>query len=338
MLSLLALTALSASLLQPSPKLYKDWIVGCDNVRACQANALNPPDNTDDYLMMTITRSGVPGDTAKLSVPLPYETIPGARFALKVDGILRAAFAAQSGDVQTIALTRPLLRALAGGHRFALFDAHGHNVGKGSLAGLTAALRYIDARQHRLGTVDALQATGTKPDTSVPAPPAMPVIETPAQSSKPPRRISVALATKLLGPDAYICKDYGKIHPRSYRLDAGHSLVLIDHFCDGGAYNLPTSVYVLGESGPPRLARFDVGPGFSDGSEDPETGELINGAWDPKSRRISSYELVRGIGDCGTSEIYAWDGNRFRTTEAKEMGECRGSKDYIRTWTARTSR
>ena len=67
------LLALAAALVaQPSPPqpgklhLYKDWIVGCDNTRSCEAVALVPEDNRDpgDYLMLTVSRDGVPGAVA----------------------------------------------------------------------------------------------------------------------------------------------------------------------------------------------------------------------------------------------------------------------------------
>ena len=154
----------------------------------------------------------------------------------------------------------------------------------------------------------------------------------------PPRTISVASATRLIGPDNATC-DYanGKVEPRAYRLDTAHSLVLVDHPCGNGAYNFFTSVYVLDETGPPRPAKFDMPPGMGEPSTD-DTGDLTNGNWDPKTNRLNSYEKGRGIGDCGTSETYAWDGTRFRLVEQYAMGECRGSADYIRTWTARVSR
>ena len=94
---------------------------------------------------------------------------------------------------------------------------------------------------------------------------------------------------------------------------------------------------MVGEAGPPRPALFDAPPDMGDGGSKPSTGYLTNGDWDPKTRRLSSFERVRGIGDCGSTESYAWDGTRFRLVEQNEIGECRGSVDYIRTWIARTA-
>jgi len=334
--------ALAAAAAAPQPRAlhtYQDWIAGCDNVRRCQANALTPADGGDNDLMLTITRGGTPGDPAKLNVPLPDKTILGARFAIKVDGTTLASFAARTKDSETIPLTRTMAAALGSGQHAGLFNAAGRKVGEASLAGLAAAMLYLDVQQQRIGTVGALKAIGAKPDASVPTSPAAPLIVTPAPSGKPPRTISVALATRLIGPDAATC-DYAssKVGPRSYRLDAKHSVILIDKPCGNGAYNDFTSVYVMDESGAPRPALFDLAPDMGEGAPGPGSGDLTNGDWDPKSRRMSSYEKGRGLGDCGSTESYAWDGTRFRLVEQTEMGECRGSIDYIRIWIARTSR
>ena len=318
---------------------YKEWIAGCDNIRSCQANALAPETSDyDDYLMLTIARGANPHDAAALSVPLPEKAAPGSRFTLKVDGAVVATFAAPAGGEARLPLTRALVAALLSGQRAVLVDAQGTNAGGASLAGLAAALLYFDDQQHRIGTMGALKAIGQRPDSTVPAPPAAPLIATPAPSPRPPRGISVGEATRLIGPDAATCDAAnGQVNPQAYRLDAGHSLVLVALPCGNGAYNYYTSVFVVGEAGPPRPALFDAPPDMGDDASKPGPGDLTNGGWDPKSRRLTSFERVRGIGDCGSTESYAWDGTRFRLVEQNEIGECRGSVDYIRTWIARTA-
>ena len=330
--------ALAAALIAPQPgKLhtYKDWIVGCDNVRTCQANALVPEDadDADTYLRVLVSRDAGPRARAVLTVPLPDKTAIGTRFALTIDGKPAGAITAQADDIAKVPLTRALIDALAGGTKIALLDAQGKSVGRASLAGLVACLIAIDDQQHRVGTSGAIKALGVKPDSA--AAPAAPLIVVPARSNRPPRTISVAQAIQLIGPDNARC-DYatGKVAPEASRLDEGHSVVVIDHPCGNGAYNLFSSVYVVDETGTPHPALFDDNPGMGDA----EDTDLTNGGWDAKTQRMSSYAKGRGIGDCGTSQTYAWDGTRFRMTEMTEMTECRGSVDYIRTWTARTSR
>jgi hypothetical protein len=61
---------------------------------------------------------------------------------------------------------------------------------------------------------------------------------------------------------------------------------------------------------------------------------LINSEWDSKRRLLTSFSKGRGLGDCGLGQDFAWDGTRFRLVRQIEMGECRGSLDYITTWRA----
>ena len=334
---LLALAAAAATA-NPHPadlKTFKDWIVGCDNVRSCQANALGP-ESGDDFLTLVLSRSGNPSEPAVLFVPLSEKIAAGARLALEVDGTQVVTLTAGKKMGAELRLTRTVLVALANGQKIAVVDDQKSAVGETSLSGLSAAMLFIDDQQRRIGTTGALRAVGTKPDTAVPAPPFVPLLSVPPASPKPPRTITVAAATKLIGPDSATC-DYAssKVAPRSYRLDAAHSLVLIDHPCGNGAYNYFTSVFVLDESGPPRPAQFDLAPGMGESTGD-GTGDLTNGDWNPKTGSLSSYEKGRGLGDCGSDESYVWDGRHFRLSQQNVMGECRGSVDFIRVWTART--
>ncbi len=64
---------------------------------------------------------------------------------------------------------------------------------------------------------------------------------------------------------------------------------------------------------------------------------LVNVGWSPEKSRLDSFAKGRGLGDCGGSEAYVWDGQRFRLIVATSMGECRGAWHWIRTWSARVS-
>jgi len=331
------LLALAAALLAPHPgklHLYKDWIVGCDNTRSCEAVALVPEDgDPGDYLMLTVTRDGVPGAVATLDVPLPDHTPVGARYYLTIDGKSPTLIWASTDLEANVLLTRGLLDTLAAGSQIALTNAQGKTIATASLGGLAASLLAIDDQQGRVGTSAALKAVGTKPDVA--SAPAKPLIVVPARSNHPARTITAAMATKLIGPDNAKCEySNGKVAPESWRLDNAHTAVVINHPCGNGAYNFFSSVYILDESGPPHPAAFDADPGMGEAGDT----DLTNGGWDPKTQRITSYAKGRGIGDCGTLQSYAWDGTRFRLSQRTEMSECRGSVNFIRTWTARVPR
>jgi hypothetical protein len=83
----------------------------------------------------------------------------------------------------------------------------------------------------------------------------------------------------------------------------------------------------VGDAGTFRPAQFDLPAGMGEGSG---TATVVNGMW--KNGLLTSYDKGRGVGDCGVSASYAWDGTRFRLVEQAAMQECRGNTDLIRTW------
>lgn len=321
------LLALAAAAAAPQPgdlNTFRDWTVGCDNGRACQAVALIPEsEDGENYLMLVIKRG--PGATAKAEMSWNAPEGPPRRATLAIDGKAVAQAAGAS-----VTITPALAAALAAGGSAEVTTTPGGKVGDASLGGLAAAMRYIDDKQKRVGTVTALVAKG--PAQTVPAPPALPVIVVPPVDKRPPRTLSVARATQLIGPDNAKC-DYaiGKVEPEAFRLDARTSLVTVVHPCGNGAYNIFSSAFLVDEAGKVRPATYDTDkPNPKDG----ENFGLVNAGYDPATRRLTSFMKGRGLGDCGSGQDYVWDGARFRLVEQTEMGECRGATDYITTWRA----
>jgi len=311
-------------------KTFGDWTIGCDNGLACQANALVPEaSNRDGYLLLLIDRGGDPGSAARLIVPLGDQ--PPADPMLRVDGKPFARLTpGPDRTIATIPLDRARAATLANGRTVTLASASNPSIDSASLTGLAAALLYMDDRQHRVGTTSALVRPGA--GTTTP-PPALPIIATPVPATAPPRTLTVSAATKLIGPDNAFC-DYaiGPVEPEAHRLDATHSLALVSHPCGNGAYNLFSSAFIVDEQGRATPARFDAPPGIAE----EDNGDIINGDWDAKAHRLTTYGKGRGIGDCGTTQSFAWDGTGFRLADQSAMGECRGSIDYIPVWRART--
>jgi hypothetical protein len=108
--------------------------------------------------------------------------------------------------------------------------------------------------------------------------------------------------------------------------------------CGSGAYNISYVPFIVrrGRGGiEATLAAFDLAePWWKDEGKP----MLINAVWDPGNGLLHSFAKSRGLGDCGTTSEYAWDGSRFRLVEQAEMRECRGSMDYITTWRAKVVR
>jgi hypothetical protein len=322
---ILPLLVAAAATPQPGAlRTFGDWIVGCDNGRACQANALVPEgEERDRYLLVVITRD--PAGAALPQLRFVRAGAPGPT-ALRVDGKLVGRLTPDRRGAASIPFNRALASALANGARVAAAG------GSASLKGLAAAFLYMDEQQGRLGTQGALRRLGPKPDAAVPPPPALPRIVQPATAATAPRTILAAEAARLIGRDNAVCDDAtAAVKPRAVRLDAGHSLVLVDHPCGNGAYNLFTSAFVVDAAGRAARARFDAPHGMG---PDVDPAALVNAAWDASARRLTSYAKGRGLGDCGSRQAFAWDGAGFRLAWQADMGECRGSADYITTWRA----
>lgn len=335
MRALLLAAAMQAALPTPGDlRTFADWTMGCDNQRACSAVALVPEaEDGARYLMLVLRRDAAATALARLTLPIPETVAKGTKLSLSVDGKLLAQVVAPGkGGGLALPFQGALAAALMEGRRVTLTDPRGRTVAQASLAGLAAGVLAIDEAQRRVGTRTALRRPGSAPASQVPAPPPLPVVHQPPVTGRPPRTISAKEATKLIGQDAAVCPyANGPVAPKAYRLDATHSLVAVDHPCGNGAYNLYTSLFVVPEKGKPVPAVLDAPSGFGDAPGH----QVVTGGWDGRRRRLTSYVRGRGIGDCGSMQAFAWDGERFRLVEQSSMGECRGAREYITTWRAR---
>jgi hypothetical protein len=121
----------------------------------------------------------------------------------------------------------------------------------------------------------------------------------------------------------------------TYALGNGRTLIMMG--CGAGAYNvtgLPLIAWRDGNAIRIEAAPFDVSEPPVEGEPEPKGFFLVNADFDPATMSISAWAKGRGIGDCGTSATYAWDGQRFRLTRQNEMSECRGTMELLTTWRA----
>jgi hypothetical protein len=327
---------LAAAAAQPAPeplKTFRDWTVGCDNGRACQAVALVPEDKWDDYVPMSVRRGADPGAVPEISFEMRGEAEP-AWVLLGGKRVPVRTLLTDGGPRIGSEAVPAILAAARTADRLELLAKDGKAMGTVSLAGASAALLYMDEQQKRLGSTTALVRPGSKPSSTVPPPPTLPRVVSAAASAKAPRRLSKAEVQRLRkdGCDDVEIEESEEAAAEMFRLDARMTVALIPLRCWSGAYNMASRLLVAGDAGAWKNARFDHP--LEQGAEDPDTGIVYNAEWDPKARRLGTYIKGRGLGDCGTVQTYAWDGTRFRLVEQAEMGECRGSMDYITTWRA----
>ena len=333
-------------------KTFTDWTVGCDNGLNCHATSLNSENDEDRDLFVTVKRDGAEESRPVVTMFLSSEMqqrlagVTAVSVALD-DKLFPAAIPRRDGSAVApkegpfffnntgeLGLSGTVDAVIIGtmirAERINVVDTKGAVLGGASLAGLSAALLYIDQRQNRLGTVTAFVRKGSKPASFIPTVPKIPLIKVPPRTSKSPFRLSAAsekqerLAFKCRNIDEVMWK-YGI---KYYRLDIGTTLALIPPLCGTGAYNASVRIAVINNKGDIRTPAVEM-------SIDAETPDLlINAWWDEKAGTLNSFMKARGLGDCGMGQTHVWDGAAFRLIRQIEMNECRGSTDYITTWRA----
>lgn len=332
--SLLLFAAAEAAVPRPALgpiKTFGDWVVACDNVQVCEMTSLiaenDAGDGGDSGASFSVARAAGPdggfffelSSNGGIDGPVSVR-IDGKRIA---DGTVEKDGMTLSGDAAD-----RIVAAMANGRRLTLNKKAGKEVAHASLSGSSAALRFIDAGQHRVGTVTAAIARGKKPASAVPASPPLPEVRSIAPSGVP-ARISPALRNAMVAASACETEDVNTKDPLTgYALGDGKTLVLLP--CGAGAYNFSSVPFVVA-GGKPVIARFDSPGGFSEGDGPPT---LVNADWDAKTGKLGSFAKGRGLGDCGSAETYVWDGSMFRLVEATQMGECRGSVNWLTIWRA----
>ena len=311
-------------------KTFGDWAVGCDNTRRCTLASLTPEAAPASGYTLEIARAAGPGGGHEIAVGNTGDgkapaalRIGGQRFALRGDAL-------SGNNAQRI------VAALANARVLVLVGRTGKPLGSVSLAGLSAALRYVDAVQHRVDTVTAAVAKGRDPAAAVPAAPAAPTIHAPALSGSPARlsksQVAAMKRTARCEPPPSPDVDWS---PVVSAVGNGTSLAVLP--CSAGAYNVIGALFVVrGNHVEP--ARTDAPAGFEATGADPDTKvrSVVNGT--VENGVLTSYAKGRGLGDCGVAQRFAWDGSRLRLIEQSEMSECRGNPHFIRTWTALVER
>lgn len=337
---LLAAAAAPAAPVPGEVKIFKDWYVACDNIWSCEAGTLSD-DGSDVFSAQVVRIRREGGPDARLRIGLrPQEEQAKGAAKLVIDGAKPVTGKPDAEGDTWLDETRSMAiaRGLANGKSARVMLSDGSAIPI-SLAGSSAALRYIDAIQQRAGTSGAIVATGAKPDSA--RPPAAP-------------KLTARAATRLIDlPDL---KAYPKVIADSgceYRMEgaedsveplgqrSGKDMALVLIACDSGAYNFGSVVMIAERPMEDpnarwtfRKAKFDGATGWGD---EEQVAQVVNASFDAATGTLSEFAKGRGLGDCGTANSYAWDGEQFRLSERHEMGDCRGAWDWPRVWVAEVS-
>lgn len=307
-------------------KSFGDWVVGCDNFRACIALGLGAEDGTSGYVV--VRRGGEAGDQAQVALSVvssdhPDDPTLRLRFGPSKTPAPDTPLPVERAGSYLVATVDPdmapdLIRSLLAAPWLDLAEADGKSVGdpeRVSLKGSAAALLYMDDQQKRVGTVTALVRPGRAPATVIPAvPPAptfVPTVMSALPDPLPPLPKGVAAPA-----DESCTSDVG---PMAFRLSDTQTLWVVCSFA--AAYNTGYTMWLAGPEGSHEVD-FSV-PGAAAGA-DQSPAVLVNPSLNPDGLGLNAIDLGRGIGDCGAVSDWGWDGHRFGLLQYREMDVCRG--------------
>ncbi len=337
----------SAAIMTPQPgavAVYKDWYAACDNGAACEAGSMS--DGTDTALRVV----RLPGRDGMLRISMSGQSSVAQEVALLIDGKEAARGIMGTDTVFSIsgAQSLPIARKLVRGYTATIInigaDAAGDDVvARISLKGSAAAMRHMDSKQQRAGTRHALSAIGRRPQKDLA--PVLPVItqQPAAEIKKLPRKKQLAMLAGAAGCSEEREQGFttDQVFPLTHQDGKDVAVALIG--CGSGAYNFMSKAFVgVRDKGGGREdwsfrpAPFDFNPGG--GFAEDGAPILVNAFFNEQDGILGNYAKGRGLGDCGSSQSYVWDGTMFRLIEATNMPACRGVWQWPTVWRAHVKR
>lgn len=341
--ALLTAFTCTGAIAAPEFKDFRDWHAACDNLRNCAAFGFESENSGSAYLR--IERGGAAEAPVKIALSVWAED--EVTFKLRFDdaalpglpdGALKGALS-DDGSMRRVVLTDTvsvdmLIASLRKAQKIIVTrqDPPGKKepsnppVSEISMSGAVAALLWIDEQQKRLDTRSALIRKGDKPDAAVPPQPKAPTIVAVKPASGPvPAKFPAALIEK--GRAQCGEEDEGSKLEETAPLGGGIFLFMFTCPDNSGAYNFNYGL-LTGPAGNAQAAksvdlRYPVKIGDLRIDPDPQTS-ATNPSFDGKTMTLSTFSKGRGIGDCGSSEDWAWDGKTFRLLQLRMMPHCKG--------------
>ncbi|UHM91156.1 DUF1176 domain-containing protein [Rahnella victoriana] len=318
---------------EPLQAMYNDWQLSCDNLNHCTAR--NSQDGQE--LVMKITREAGPEGKASVSIDFQRNSEEQTTEApvanrLQMNG-KTLSFNHREWDVSKKHLSttnrlvvNDFIAAIREGSSIQLAgktDPSQPVRPAISLKGIKAALLAIDAQQGRVGSKTAWISRGSKPASSVPPIPATPVLprfsEPHALSDSEISAITQNAATTIENNDCSLDPSEREVH--IFALSNDKALMTVN--CDMGAYNLYALGFLVSRQAPYKMDDLALTMPFKLG-EDDGAPELINADFDPKTGMLSTYDKGRGVGDCGVSSRWVFDGKQFRLAAFASEPACDG--------------
>jgi hypothetical protein len=335
---LFAAALLSAPPASADVKQFRDWVAACDNLRRCMAYGFDAELAGNSYMRLERNAAA----EAQLRITIMTEAQKQAKLMLTFDDPALAGLPSgpligeENSDDETrrvtIAEPQAVAAALAALRKaktlvITRIDPAGappSDPAKSeiSLSGLAAARLWVGVQQKRVGTVTALIGRGDKPAAAVPSVPAPPVVVAAKRATAPvPKKAPAAVLAKARA----VCKDRTIAEPDDVsRLGAND--VMYSFVCPNlsGAYNFFNALVIDSPGKPPRLAEFRFPREYGATEHDYSP---INAGFDETTQTLSTFNKGRGIGDCGSSSEWVWDGKAFQLILSKAMPECHGVRE-----------
>lgn len=310
----------------PAQQAFSDWQVTCNNQNFCVAR------NTGEHhgLVMTLSRSAGAHTDAVLRIDLDGFTPPtgeadivprllldGQPLTLTGERWKITPWHLMTDDAKTIT---EFIQQVQEGKAITL--KKGHQVI--SLAGLKAALLFIDAQQKRKGSETAWIEKGDEPPLSVPPAPALKgvavVNPTPTPLSREERNDLLDYGNWRM--NGIRCSlDPLRREVRVFALTDDKALMLIS--CEAGAYNTIDLAWIVSRKKPLASHAVRLRLPFNNGAESNDM-ELMNAVFDEKTRELITLAKGRGLTDCGITTRWRFDGQRFRLVRYAEEPSCDG--------------
>jgi hypothetical protein len=290
---------------------FGSWVSTCDNGLRCEvSSSMGNPANME--VRMFVRREAGPSSAVSVSFPSLGRGQEGPR-SVVIDGHGYGLIERGSDWGLQPGLDMAVARALAKARSVYVID--GAERFPMEADGTAAALRDMDARQGRAGTVTAIVASGAKPASSVPPPPPLPVR---FARKRPAKGLVIRPSQQLLAAWRRAAPCNPDLNPRdhppeSWAIDARTGVILVGCWVGGHNSYYLVKVGRKADGSDARDAEFDFQASI--GERWGPTAPPDNPERDTDTGRLTSGQRG-GIAYPSTSEEWIWDGRRFRMVEA----------------------
>jgi hypothetical protein len=334
----LACALLGAGSASAEIKDFRDWTAACDNLRNCNAYGFDIDARGSAFIRLE--RGG--GADAQLRISIAIDVQDGSSFELSFDdpglgGLPPQAVTGAKNDeddykrlvISNPQVVEPMLAGLRKAAKLIItrIDPPGATPSDPgtteiSLSGIAAAMLWMDEQQKRVGTVTALIGRGEKPASAVPAPPAAPIVTAAKLSTAPvPEKPPAAVFAKA----RQVCETKKRFTEAENITRLTGEEVMYWFPCKelSGAYNFFYALVIAAPGKPLRIAEFKL-PREVDGQKAGNVETNINPGLDDETQTLNMFNKGRGLGDCGTTSDWVWDGATFRMISYQTMPTCKG--------------